>query len=70
VSEFDPSELLTAYRYFVSLAEDRASRVATITSGTFETSGGSRLNYRYHPDWGTQSKSAGFNQYTTIDIYR
>lgn len=70
VSEFDPSELLTAYRYFVSLAEGRASRVATITSGTFETSGGSRLNYRYHPDWGTQSKSAGFNQYTTIDIYR
>jgi hypothetical protein len=59
-----------AYRYFVDIAAARASRQATITSGTFETSGGSRINYRYHPDWGPNTKSAGFNQYTQIDIYR
>ena len=28
-----------------------ASRDATITSGTLEVSGGSRLNYRVHPEW-------------------
>jgi hypothetical protein len=70
VSEFEPTELLTSYRYFVDVASARASRQASITSGIFETSGGSRINYRHHPDWGPQTKSAGFNQYTSIDIYR
>lgn len=70
VSGYTPEELLVAYRYFVDIAAARASRQATITSGTFETSGGSRINYRYHPDWGPNTKSAGFNQYTQIDIYR
>jgi len=32
-------------------ATNIASRDATITSGTLEVSGGSRLNYRIHPDW-------------------
>lgn len=70
VSKYTPAELLTVFRYFVDIAGARASRQAAITSGSFDTSGGSRLNYRYHPDWGPNIKSAGFNQYTQIDIYR
>lgn len=70
VSTYTPHELLTIFRYFVDVAGDRASRQASITSGIFNTSGGSRINYRYHPDWGTNSKSAGHDQYTEIDIYR
>ena len=33
-------------------ATNLQSRDATITSGTLEVSGGSRLNYRLHPQWG------------------
>lgn len=33
-------------------ATNLASRDATITSNTLETSGGSRLTYREHPEWG------------------
>jgi hypothetical protein len=70
VSKYTPSELLTSFRYFIDIAGARASRQSSITSGVFGVSGGSRLNYRYHPDWGSNTKSAGFNQYTQIDIYR
>lgn len=68
VSGYTPFDLLKTFRFFTDIADSRASRNSTISSGTFETSGGSRLSYRYHPDWGTQSKSAGFNQYTQIDM--
>lgn len=35
-----------------SLGDGYGCRIAADTSSVFETSGGSRLNYRYHPKWG------------------
>lgn len=36
-----------------SLGYGYATRIAEDSSGIFEAGGGSRLNYRYHPTWGT-----------------
>jgi hypothetical protein len=44
------------------------SRDATLTSGTLEASGGSRLNYRIHPDWVTNTKQANHNNYELLEI--
>ncbi len=44
-----------------------ASRDATVTSGTLEVSGGSRLNYRIHPDWVPHTKPAT-GQYTEVEF--
>ena len=44
-----------------------ASRDATITSGTLEVSGGSRLNYRVHPEWGSFSPGGNGN-YTEVEF--
>ena len=49
-------DVLKFYNGMLGLSTDKyatvlASRDATITSGTLEVSGGSRLNYRVHPDW-------------------
>jgi hypothetical protein len=44
------------------------SRDATITSETLEVSGGSRLNYRIHPDWVTNTKQANHNNYELLEI--
>jgi len=47
-----------------------ASRDSTITSPILEQSGGSRLNYRIHPEWATYTKASGTNNtYTLINIY-
>ena len=48
-------------------ATSLASRDATITSETLEVSGGSRLNYRVHPDWGVTTTTGGFN-YTKVEF--
>lgn len=45
-----------------------ASRDATITSGIMDVSGGSRLNYRIHPDWVNNTKDATFNNYTQVEL--
>jgi len=48
-----------------------ASRVASITSGTMEVSGGSRLNYRISPNWGVGGNSntqANYNNYESLEI--
>jgi hypothetical protein len=45
-----------------------ASRDATITSNIMEVSGGSRLNYRIHPDWIAQTKDATYNNYTQVEF--
>jgi hypothetical protein len=44
------------------------SRDARITSETLEVSGGSRLNYRIHPDWVTNTKQANHNNYELLEI--
>jgi len=46
-----------------------ASRDATITSGTMEVSGGSRLNYRIAPDWTPGvTKQTNYNNFTNVEI--
>jgi hypothetical protein len=45
-----------------------ASRDATITSGTLEVSGGSRLSYRIHPDWVPHTKDATYQNYTEVEF--
>jgi hypothetical protein len=50
---------------------DLASRDATITSGTLELSGGSRLNYRLSPSWGTTNAGntqANFNNFESVEL--
>ena len=50
-------------------ATNLASRDATITSGTLELSGGSRLNYRTHPDWTPGvTKVTNFENYTNVEF--
>ncbi len=44
-----------------------ASRDASITSGTLELSGGSRISYRVQPDWVPNTKS-GQQQYTEVEF--
>ena len=44
-----------------------ATRNAIISSGTMEVSGGSRLSYRIHPEWGPHSKGAA-NNYTRVEF--
>ena len=48
-----------------------ASRDATITSGTMEVSGGSRLNYRLSPTWGAGNAGntqANYNNFTSVEL--
>jgi hypothetical protein len=76
--QVDPGELLNIFRYFNSIAEGKASRVATDTSGwnprqlqngtSFEFSGGSRESYRTHPFWDGSGIIVETDQYTSIDI--
>lgn len=48
-------------------ATNLASRDATITSGVLEVSGGSRLNYRIHPDWVPHTPGSHGN-YTEVEF--
>jgi hypothetical protein len=43
-----------------------ASRDASITSGCLEVRGGSRLNYRIHPEWTNPAKDSTWDQYLDI----
>jgi len=49
--EYTPELLLYALHYMKDIANDKASRRVFITSGTYGTSGGSRINYRESPFW-------------------
>ena len=52
-------------------ATNLASRDATITSGTLELSGGSRLNYRLSPTWGATNAAntqANYNNFTSVEL--
>jgi phage tail-like protein len=50
--EYTPEKLLHALHYMKEIANDKASRQVSVTSGTYGTSGGSRISYREHPVWG------------------
>jgi len=45
-AQLDVKDLKAVFRFFKDLNTGMASRNSTITSGTMEVSGGSRLNYR------------------------
>jgi hypothetical protein len=52
-------------------ATNLASRDATITSGTLELSGGSRLNYRLSPTWGAtnaNNQQPNYNSFSSLEI--
>jgi hypothetical protein len=49
--EYTPEQLLISLNFMKDIANDRASRRASVTSGTYGTSGGSRINYREFPAW-------------------
>jgi hypothetical protein len=61
-----------------SLGDGYSTRIAADSSGIFEASGGSRLNYRYHPKWGVYTDHVAAppagawttepNNYTLIDF--
>ena len=70
-------QLITILKFYNGLigqgtgvyATNLASRDATITSGTLELSGGSRLNYRTHPDWTPGvTKVTNFENYTNVEF--
>ena len=65
-------QVLTIIKYFNDLNGaysnfGYASRVASYTSETYETSGGSRINYIESPDWSPVTKNAG-NLITIITL--
>jgi hypothetical protein len=70
VSEYTQDEVTNVVRFFNYCSEGPGSRYAPTTSGMFDVSGGSRINYRIHPEWTPHSTSGGtFNgAYTSIDI--
>jgi len=63
-----PKELINILRYFNSIAGGNASRIASVTSGTFELSGGSRSNYRVNPLWDGSSCKYLSQQYSGVDF--
>lgn len=66
-------EILQFYNGMIGLGKvvynnNLLSRDASITSGVMEASGGSRLNFRIHPDWLTNSKNANYEQLSSLEI--
>ena len=75
----DKDQLVNTLKFYNGLigqgtgvyATNLASRDATITSGTLELSGGSRLNYRLSPTWGATNvgnTQANFNNFTSVEL--
>jgi hypothetical protein len=75
----DKDQLLNTLKFYNGLigqgtgvyATNLASRDATITSGTLELSGGSRLNYRLSPTWGVTNAGntqANFDNFTRVEL--
>jgi hypothetical protein len=64
----NPEELRQIFKYFNSLARGSQSRDSTLSQSSHDTSGGSRLSYREHPEWSPHIKTAGTEHYTELDI--
>ena len=66
----DKDKLLTTLKYFNSVGvSGAATRDAVNSSGSFEVSGGSRLNYRINPYWVSGSSPiTSFEQVSSLDI--
>ena len=71
---YEPVDIAYALRYFLSITNSfvgtgDASRQYPATSGTFEESGGSRLDYRINPQWDANTTlDASSNAFTKIDF--
>jgi hypothetical protein len=61
-------ELYEVFKFFNNIAVGNASRVVADTSAIFLAEGGSRLNYRLHPDWVSSAAKSANDQYTEIDM--
>lgn len=61
------SDLFTIFNYFNEIADGNATRNSIISSGVFEVSGGSRMNYRSNSSMFTPTVNA-FTQITEINI--
>jgi len=66
-SGYTEDELQKVMIFFRENALGLGSRVAQTTSSVFGVSGGSRINYRYHPAFGIFTQNAA-DAYTIIDI--
>jgi len=61
------------FKYFTQITGSqtkfgKASRIASITEGLFETSGGGRLNYIQNPKWSTNTEYSTTNLINTLYI--
>jgi hypothetical protein len=64
----DKEQLRSILRFFNDLIEDPyTSRIAFNSSGILDTSGGSRINYKIHPDLAALAGGGG-SQITSLDI--
>ena len=68
-AQLDSSDLKVVFRFFKSISSGLASRNATITSGTMEVSGGSRLNYRSNSSMFPTTTDTTYGQLEEVDIY-
>ena len=66
--EINVEDMRAIFRYFNSLRNGLASRDARNTSGTFEVSGGSRLNYRSNKNMAYTTATASL-QVTALEFY-
>ena len=64
----DTKDLKGLFRFFQTLSRGSASRNATITSGTMEVSGGSKINYRSNIEMFGNEKRAN-SQLKSIHIH-
>jgi len=66
---YTEEEIQKIFLYFETLSRGNASRISSITSSLFGANGGSRLDYGYHPKFGTHTQNAN-TAYTNIEITR
>jgi hypothetical protein len=71
--ELSRTHLLNILKYFNEMAGayssfGYASRVGSYTSGVYEASGGSRINYVETPEWNSTTKSSAGNFITAITL--
>jgi len=59
-------DMLTVLDHFKSMATGSFSRNAVVTSSTMDTSGGSKINYREHPEW-TEGHTTVSGLYTVVE---
>ena len=65
-AQLNMSDLKAVFRFFKTLSTGIASRNSTVTSGTMEVSGGSRLNYRSNSSMYTTTENSTYKQLTEV----